>query len=373
VYNVLKDVNMMNKLTYACFLNASGYSQAAQNYIFALDKINKFDIKVKIFGDKPLRKAVSDKKYEFFMDKIKKKDDENRILIYHCIPNIQKRIKKQEKSIGLATFETYQPPEKWIDILNKNDAIIAPSKFNYKIFSHMKIKKPIYYIPHCIDFDVYNENVMPLFEYDKYTFLFMGIWKERKGYKQLIEAWLREFKEEEGVQLLIKTDKVKRAEEYIKKIKKQLGINKGFAPIIIENKVFDEETLPKFMKSVDCLISPTMGEGFGYPGLQCMALKVPVITTNFSGCQDYADDSTATLLEPNGFVFRNNMDNIPQFRSKKWAFIEINKIRKAMRYVLSHKNEVKKKSEIAYVNVKNKFNYEKISNLFAEMIRDLYD
>ena len=328
----------MNKITYAGFLNSSGYSQAAQNYIFALDKTGKFDIKIRIFGDKPTRSSMSDKNYEFFIEKIKKEDDPERILIYHCIPNIQKRIKRPERSIGIATFETYQPPSSWIDILNKNDAIMVPSKFNYKIFSHMKIQKPIYYIPHCIDIDVYNKDVLPLFEYDKYTFLFMGIWRERKGYKQLIEAWLKEFNAEDGVQLLIKTDKIKKAGEYIEGIKKQLGINRGFAPIILENKVFDEETMPKFIKSADCLISPTMGEGFCLPGLQCMALGVPIIITNFSGCQDYAEEETATLLEPNGFVFRNNMDNIPQFRNKKWAFVEASRIRRAMRYVITNKD-----------------------------------
>ena len=360
------------KISYSCFLNSSGYGAAAQNYIKAIDKTDLFDIKIRLFGDKPVRSAISDVDYEFFIEKIKKEDDPERILIYHCIPNIQKRIKRPKRSIGIATFETYQPPDKWIEILNENDAIVVPSKFNYNIFSHMKIKKPIYYIPHCIDFDIYNEKVLPLFEYDRYTFLFMGIWKERKGYKQLIEAFLTEFKEEDGVQLLIKTDKVKKAADYIETIKKQLGINKGFAPILFENKVVDEVTLPKFMKSVDCLISPTMGEGFGYPGLQCMALKVPVIITNFSGCQDYADNSTATMLEPNGFVFCNNMDNIPQFRSKKWAFVEAKRIRRAMRYAVSNKKVLENKSKVAYANVRNKFNYERIGNLFENMIRELY-
>ena len=361
------------KLTYACFLNSSGYSFAAQNMLKALDQTNQFDIKIRPFDNgKPLKPSTSDENYNFFLEKIKKEDDPERILIYHCIPNIQKRIKRPEKSIGFAVFETYQPPEKWIEILNKNDAIITPSKFNYKIFSHMQIKKPIYYIPHCIDMEVYNERVLPLFEYDRYTFLFMGIWRERKGYKALIEAWLREFKDDDGVQLLIKTDKIKHASDYIEKTKKQLGINRGFAPIILENKVFDEKILPKFIKSVDCLVAPTMGEGFCLPPLQCMALKVPVIITNFSGCQDYADESTATLLESNGFVFYNNMDNIPQFRSKKWAFIEVNKIRKAMRYVITNKKQVKEKSDRAYSNVRNKFNYEKVGNLFIDMIKEIY-
>ena len=259
----------MIKLTWACFLNHSGYSIAAQNYIFALDQTGLFDIKIRVFGDKPSRPAISDEKYEYFIKMIKKEeDDHDRILVYHCIPTMQRRIRGYKKTIGFATYETFSPPENWIDILNNNDAIIVPSQFNYKIFSHMKIKKPLYLLPHCLDMDIYNRDVLPLYEYDKYTFLFIGILRERKGYKQLIEAFLKEFNINDNVQLIIKTDKIKKAESYVEKIQKQIGINKGFAPILFENKVFDEKILPKYLKSANCLVSPTMGEGFNLPGLQ---------------------------------------------------------------------------------------------------------
>lgn len=360
------------RINYACFLNQSGYSQAAQNYIMALHKTDQFDIKLRVFGDRPAKPAVSDEKYELFIKMAKKEEDDKRILIYHCIPTIQKRIKGYNKNIGFATFETFQPPDAWIKILNKNDALITPSQFNDKIFSHSKVNKPVYCIPHCIDTEVYNKDVMKLNEYNRYTFLFMGIWRERKGYKQLIEAWLREFRDGDGVQLVIKTDKPKKAREYLDDVKKQMGINKGFAPIKFENKVFDEKILPKFIKSMDCLIAPTMGEGFGYPGLQCMALKVPVIVTNFSGCKDYANENTATLLEPNGFVLRKNMDNIPQFRNAKWAFVEVKRIQRAMRYVVENQEEVKMKANAAYSYVRRKFGYEETGKMFVNMIRELY-
>ena len=107
------------------------------------------------------------------MGMAKKEEDPKRIVIYHCIPNMQRRVDKKGSGLGFATFETFQPPDKWVEILNKNDAIIAPSQFNYKIFSHMKITKPIYYIPHCIDISVYNKNVTPLEQRDRFTFLFM--------------------------------------------------------------------------------------------------------------------------------------------------------------------------------------------------------
>lgn len=360
------------KLTYACFANSSGYSFAAQNYIFALNKTNEFDIKIRIFGEKPKKPAISDERYEAIMEMVKKSDDEDRILIYHCIPTMQRRIKRPKKSIGFTVFETFSPPEKWIDILNKNDAIMVPSKFNYNIFSHMRIKKPLYYIPHCLCEEVYNIDVLPIIERDRYTFLFCGIWRNRKGYKQLVEAWLKEFSIHDGVQLLIKTDKPQKAREYVENVKKQLRINKGFAPIIFEKKVYDEKMLPKFMKSVDCFISPNMGEGFGYPGLQCMSLGIPVIITDFAGCQDYANKDTAFLLEPNGFILHKDMDNIPQFRNKKWAFIEVKKIQETMRYVINNKDEVNKKVKRAYCDVRNKFNYIEIGKLFKDMIKEVY-
>jgi glycosyltransferase involved in cell wall biosynthesis len=339
----------------------------------ALHKKEECDIKIRVFGAKPSKPAISDEKYEFLMKMIKKDDDCGRILIYHCIPNIQKRIKNHKYSIGFATFETFQPPESWIEVLNKNDAIIVPSQFNYRIFSHMLVNKPLYYIPHCIDMDIYNNHVKPLYEFDKYTFLFMGIWRERKGYKALFEAWLKEFKEEDNVQLIVKTDRPKKAEEYLVQIIRQLGTNKGFAPIIFENKVFDEKVLPSFIKSVNCLVSPTLGEGFCYPGLQCMALGVPVIITNYSGCQDYANENTAILLEPSGFVIHNNMDNIPQFRNKKWAFIEVETIRKAMRFVIDNRDLVQIKTNIAYSYVREKFNYDEVGHLWMTMLREIYD
>ena len=360
------------RITYACFLNASGYSFSAQHYLAALEKTGMFDIKIRIFGSSPSRPSIGDDQYRHYKEMVNKPDDPDRILIYHCIPTIQKRIKGYKKTIGFATFETVEPPENWIQILNKNDAIIVPSEFNNKIFSHTQIQKPIYTIPHCLDFEQYDNEVLYMYEYEPFTFIFMGIFRERKGYKQLIEAFFTEFSDTDNVQLIIKTDKTEKARAYIEKVKKQMGINKGFAPIILENKVFEASELPSYLKSMDCLVSPTMGEGFGLPAMQCMALGVPVIVTNYSGCQEYANDKTATLLEPNGFVFRSNMDNIPQFNSKKWAFLEVSKIREAMRYACNNPANIHRKANWAYSYVRNKFNYKIVGNLFVNMIREIY-
>jgi glycosyltransferase involved in cell wall biosynthesis len=117
---------------------------------------------------------------------------------------------------------------------------------------------------------------------------------------------------------------------------------------------------------------PTVGEGFCLPGLQSMALKVPVIITNFSGCQDYANKETATLIEPQGFILQRNMDSIPQFRDKKWAFISIEDLREKMRYVFTNYDIAENKALCAYDYVRDNFNYNKIENIFYEMLGSIY-
>jgi len=362
-------------IRYACYLNSSGYSFSAQNYILSLNNPKLYDIKIDILGDgKPARPSISDKSYEFYMGLTKKKSTDGQVLIYHCIPPMQRKVKNRpKKTVGFATFETFDPPRKWVEILNKNDAVIVPSLFNKKVFLNAGINKPIYYIPHCLNFNDYHRDVKKLKKYEKFTFLFIGTWRERKGYHQLIDAWLSEFYGNNEVQLVIKTDKSKEARRYIDKVKKQLGISKGFSNILIENKVFDVESMPSYMKSFDCLLMPTMGEGFNIPGLQSMALGVPVIITDFSGCTDYASEKTATLLKPEGFVIKKNMDNIPQFRDKKWAFVSAEKIKDAMIEVMSNREVVEDKVNNAYTFVKDRFNYESIEKTFREMLGFLID
>jgi len=363
------------KLTYACFLNSSGYSMAAQDLILALDQSDNYDIKLDVFGNKPARPAISDERYEKFIKMIHKKDDPERIAVFHCIPTLQKRKMKvnRKKTLGFSVFETFEPPEKWLQILNNNDALIVPSLFDYKVFAHANVRKPIFHIPHCLDTELYNRHIEPLNKYDCFSFLFMGAWKIRKGYKQLIEAWLKEFIIKDRVQLVIKTDKPQKAQRYVEKTKKQLGIPRGFAPILFESQVFDEKTLPRFMKSFDCFVLSTSGEGFCIPPLHCMALGIPVIITDFSGCKEYANENTATLIKTSGFIMHRDMDGIPQFRNKKWAFVKVEDIRKKMRYVLDNPEMIKKKTNNAYEFVIKNFNYEKIENLFREMLRSLYN
>lgn len=364
---------MPYSLDYACYLNSSGYAQAAVDTILALDASGNYDIRITCFHDAPARAAFSRPVYEKLKAMTKKPINRQAVRVFHCIPDQQARVERMKHNISFATFETFEPPSHWSKILNRSDAVVCPSLFNYKIFAHAGVTKPIFHVPHCIDTDQWNKDVGKMHSYDKFTFLFVGTWKRRKGWPQLIEAWCREFSSKDNTQLIIKTDKVDVAERNCHAEMNNLrGIKKDIAPILFERTIFDNSRLPAFFKSANCLISPTLGEGFGLPAMQCMALGVPVITTDFSGCQDYANENTCTLLKPTGFMLYDCIDAIPQFKNKKWPRITIQNIQDAMRHVLSSTEVICQKSQNAYEYVRSNFAYDTTVRKFDEIMESIY-
>lgn len=362
----------MIDLEYICFLNETGYGQAAYDYISALHATNRYNIRINCLNGRPHASFLSSNKRKLFADACSQRKNPHALQVYHCIPSMYRRAARHEHSLGFATYETYDPPRDWIGPLNSHDAVICPSQFNYNIFAHAGIKSPLHHIPHCIDLSVYNNSVQVYKKHDRFTFLFVGTWKKRKGWPQLIEAYLREFDASDSVQLLIKTDKIAVAQQDIEKLRHGLGLIKDFPHILFENRIFDVEQMPCFYKSADCLVMPTLGEGFGLPGLQSMAVGTPVIVTDFSGCQDYANEHNCTLIPTNGFILQTSMDNILQFSNKKWPLITVESVRNALRHAFSAQDDTLHKAKKAYEYVHNNFGYDMIARKFERILERAY-
>ena len=338
-------------IEYICFGSLNGYAIAAKNYILALKQHN-----VRIHTlDSQHRIDVAGDDLNLFRKFAKKEEDRNAIQIYHCIPPMQRRRKKNKLTIGVATFETNDPPRHWIDILNQNTAVIVPSTFCEEIFKKAGVTRPIYLIPHCLDLSKYHPDITPKERNSKFRFLFIGSWKKRKGYEELLKAWCSTFSNNEQIELVIKTDRPSKAESYVRKLTNN---------IIIEKQTITENNMPAFIKSFDCLILPTKGEGFGLPALQSLALGIPVIITDYSGCTEFTNNDNSFLLKPEGIVLKENMDNIPQFAGRRWAEVSGPQISKVMLYVYEHPEEVKRRAEQF---VGERFGLDSVAEKFNEL------
>jgi glycosyltransferase involved in cell wall biosynthesis len=275
---------------------------------------------------------------------------------------MQRRIKPTARTIGCGTFEGQIPPQVWIKFLKKNRAIFCPSVYNTEQFKSQLDQ--VFLIPHTLDLQFYNAEVKASQNYSKFSFLFLNSWRKRKGIDLLLSAWQKAFKTNKNVQLVIKTDEPLRAE-------KQIRLYQDAAPIIVDKNKYKYSELPGYIKSFDCVINPTYGEGFGLTGLQALALGVSLITTNHSGCTDYAKNNNSFLLHPKGFEKVPCLDNISQFRNQEWPILDVEELVYLMRAV--YLDKILREARISNgLITAGKFSHGLAVQKFNEMIKSLY-
>lgn len=359
---------MKEKVDWVCLTNTTGYAQAARDYVMALK--DEYDLRVHALDHHPDESLLTRPSFEAITQMRYKPFDENAIQVFHCIPDMQRRrqcVKNLcKKRVGFATFETYDPPEHWANIYNKNDAVIAPSKFCKEVFEKSGVESPIFYMPHVVNTEMYHPDVeksMP--DENRFTFLYIAAFRERKNYYELIKAWRNFYSEREDVRLLIKTDHGDLLRHLIVKA------CHGRVPenIFILDHSIHEKEMPMLIKSADCLIHPSMGEGFGLPPLFAMAMKVPVAVAGHSGLLDYANEDNATIIKTGSmFTPKETMDKYPQFRKCKWPKVDYLKIYEAMHTILKNTENIKSKAQVAYEDVTHNYNYESARRNFREIV-----
>lgn len=100
-----------------------------------------------------------------------------------------------------------------------------------------------------------------------------------KGIEFVVKAVPQIVKEVPGSKLLLilSKDKAYRTRyESILKLISKLGI---FEHVIVHNPVAWEE-LPAYIKAVDCVVIPSLAEGFGFTAAESCAMGIPVVATN---------------------------------------------------------------------------------------------
>ncbi len=355
------------QLSYHLYLNTSGYSVCAQDYVLAVSRTNpEFNIKVNYLT--AVEKGISKNRMQFLHSLKMKKNIKPQTSFYHCQPMLYGKPEFASRHIGFAIFETINPPKNWIKKMNGMDKLITASAFNKGIFETAGTTKPISVVPHCFDNQLFNKDVKPVGRYAKTTFLSIGQWRNRKNWEMLIKAFYDAFEKKNNVCLLIKTNKPTALQTMVNQIKHTCEWrSKDTAPIYSEDSHnCDFEDIPKIMAKGDIYISTSLGEGFGLPGLHAMALGLPVITVRFGGSLEYALPNLCTYIEPKKYKTYNIMDGIPQFNGCIWPVLRIGDVRNAMRKV--YDDYPTQSRNDAYEYVHKNFTYEAIGPKFVEAV-----
>lgn len=189
--------------------------------------------------------------------------------------------------IGYTMLEVTGVPIDWVRQANLMDEVWVPSHFNQETFRASGVSRPIHVIPLGVDTNYFHPGITARRFSDRYTFLSVFEWGERKAPETLLRAYTRAFTARDDVLLVLKVDNRDGDVNVAQQIA-DLHLPADRPPImLLYNQTFHAYQMGSLYRAADCFVLPTRGEGWGMPIIEAMACGLPTIATNWSAQTDF--------------------------------------------------------------------------------------
>lgn len=292
----------------APILTSSGYgvhSRQVFKYLLKKSKEHGFQLKVisTRWGGTPWILNSDEPVFQEILDRtIKRLDKKADLSIQLVLPSEWEDI--GEKNIGMtAGIETNMASKKWIECCKNVDEVIFPSEFAKNAFRNHEINNKLNVVPESYpeSFDEELPSGEEEFSFStKFNFLTVGqithpdAGLDRKNLKKLITFFVKEFRENEDVGLIVKTNlgtntvfDNNKTVALINSILKELGDRKCKIHILHGNLTETQMRKLYTHKDVKAFVTLTHGEGFGLPILEAARLGLPVIAPSWSAHTEF--------------------------------------------------------------------------------------
>jgi len=178
---------------------------------------------------------------------------------------------------------------------------------------------------------------------ENFTFMIFGRWDYRKATTEILQAFTKEFENDDRVTLLLSadnpfsTDKLKTTENRLKHYKIQSEKIKvlHFPP---------REDYVKFLKFGDVFLSCSRSEGWNLPLMEAMACGTPSIASNWGGQLEFADGISHLVNVPKELPPKNVFMLGDGFDIGVWGEPDFDHLCHVMREVYNKYDEAKTKA-----------------------------
>ena len=344
----------------------SGYAVSSRNIVMELNDLN-VDIRYKHSYSENLNHDYNGDNHKISLIK-KRQSIKNGIHISYCYGD-KFRYNKGEYNIGYTMLETTGIPKAWIDQANKMQEIWVPSKFNKKTFKDSGINVPIFVIPLGVDTNYYNTSIKRNKKHEKFTFLSVFEWGERKNPQCLLKAYFNTFTEDDNVLLICKINNNDPSIDINEEIRKlQLPVNGPEVLILLNQNLMDHE-MPLLYRFADCFVLPTRGEGWGMPILEAMACGLPVITTKWGAPLDYVEEDFGYFIHVEKLIPAEA--KCPYYEGFNWADPSVEHLGQLMHYVYKNQKEAEMKGKLASKNVMKNWSWKNSAIKIKERLKQI--
>lgn len=219
------------------------------------------------------------------------------------------------KVYGWTMIESMGFSEECTSWLKNADCIICPTDIDVRRAKEARANNTVK-IHLGFDSMLFNQQTEPMSLVgleNRFVFGVLGSWNIRKGVKEIIKAYCHAFSDKDNVTLLLVSKYGNRKWGENKEDKERWTISHEFSEILTECKKFKdnlphialvdipvhETVLPHIMARFDCLVGFSSGESTWLPGLQALAMKIPVIqlANDCCGYMEYLHDKNSFLCK----------------------------------------------------------------------------
>jgi glycosyltransferase involved in cell wall biosynthesis len=317
---------------------ASGYGNAVKNFATAFSESNiptKFH-----FG-----KKAEEKESEFFATLDNYAGDTNIDFYLHGPP--WSKHKSRAYKIGYFYWEADRLPLSWERMINQVDELWVPCELVAEACRKARFKGRIKIVPTPVDYWYHDKqiyipsNFSQEFRVSDDVFKFYSIfqWHERKGYRELLQAYYKTFTESDNVLLVLKVNHLGvhgYTKEQIKKdildIKRKMNL-KFYPRVYLSRQIISSEDIEALHNTCDCYVSAHHGEGWGVPVHDAMWASNHIIVTKFGGVTEHLSPKSAQIIDHKiGPV--SGMDWSSLYGNyQNWAYPSVRSLSSAMRRV----------------------------------------
>lgn len=189
--------------------------------------------------------------------------------------------------IAYNMWETTHQPPNFFNQLLEFDQVWVPSNWQKQMlikqgYPETKIK----IVPGGVDSDCIPN---PLIKYNKFVFLVIGAWGFRKATKEIIQTFLKTFKQDKNVELWLSVD-APFSKDGLTSTEKRLETYKLIDDRIKIKTITDRKSYLEMLQSCNVFLSCSRGEGWNIPLIEALACGKPSIFSNCSGQLEYADE-----------------------------------------------------------------------------------
>lgn len=244
------------------------------------------------------------------------------VVLVHAIPDYfpgWARAEPGKRLIGQTVWETDQLPVEWRPWLRAVGQLVVPCEWNADVLARELGGARPTVIPHaCMD-DAGPEPFAA--ETDEFCFYTIGMWTRRKGITSTIEAFLRAFRREDRVRLIVKTtprawvrrrwwaNAPGRWGRLLRKLahggwpssRRELAeLTRRFPaapPVELITENLSAQKLRQLHRRGHAYVSLCCSEGWGLGAFDAACCDRPVIMTGYGGQRDYLDPARAWLVD----------------------------------------------------------------------------